>query len=40
MIGTRPFTLRGDKLIISESYAAGGKRVQAERILVREKESR
>jgi hypothetical protein len=34
---TRPFTLRGDKLVISESYSAGGKRVQAERILIREK---
>ena len=34
---TRPFTLDGDRLVISESYLAGGKRVQAERILIREK---
>ena len=33
---TRPFTLRGDTLVISESYIASGKRVQAERILIRE----
>ena len=37
---TRPFKLRGDNLIISETYMAGGKRVQAERVLVREKASR
>ena len=36
----RPFTLRGDQLVISESYLANGKRVQAERILVREKQAR
>lgn len=36
----RPFTLHGDKLVISESYTAGGKRIQAERTLIREKESR
>jgi hypothetical protein len=34
---TRSFTLRGDKLVISESYSAGGKHIQAERILIREK---
>jgi hypothetical protein len=34
---TRPFMLRGDKLVISESYLANGKRVQAERILIRER---
>ena len=37
---TRPFTLRGDKLSISEPYLANGKRVQAERILIREKQVR
>jgi hypothetical protein len=34
---TRHFTLHGDRLVISEAYLAGGKRVQAERILIREK---
>jgi hypothetical protein len=33
----RPFTLRGDRLVISDSYLAGGKRVKAERILIRDK---
>jgi hypothetical protein len=37
---TRSFTLRGDKLVISESYFANGKRVQADRILIRELGSR
>ena len=36
----RPFTLQGDKLVISETYIAGGKRIQAERTLVREREAR
>ena len=36
----RHFTLQGDKLIISESYVAAGKRIQAVRVLVREKEIR
>jgi hypothetical protein len=36
----RHFTVQGDKLIISESYVAGGKRIQADRILIREKEVR
>lgn len=34
---TRSFTLRGDTLVISESYSSGGKRVQAERRFVRER---
>ena len=34
---TRSFTLRGDKLVISGSYTAGGKRIHTERILLREK---
>jgi hypothetical protein len=37
---TRPFMLLGDTLVISESYLANGKRVQAERILIREKQVR
>ena len=36
----RPFKLEGDKLVISETYLAGGKRIQAERTLVREREAR
>jgi Lipocalin-like domain len=36
----RPFTLHGDNLVISETYLAGGKRIQAERTLVREREAR
>lgn len=35
----RPFTLHGDKLVISESYMAGGQHIQAERTLVRQKET-
>jgi hypothetical protein len=36
----RSFTLSGDKLVIWESYQKGDKRVEAERVLIRERGSR
>jgi hypothetical protein len=36
----RHFTVQGDKLTISESYVAGGKRIQADRVLIRERNIR
>jgi hypothetical protein len=32
----RRFSIRGDRLIVSESYDEGGKTVRAERVLARE----
>lgn len=37
---TRSFSISGDKLVISESYLEDQRRVRAERVLIRERQSR